>query len=659
MKSSSSPDRKLGGKIIYALIFCAALPAFLLFWGWRLNTLLPQLPPVHGYEIPSCMSLIAGFILMLIGMRSLWKDGKGLPMNAFPPTQLVQTGIYRWIPHPIYTGSVLFLAGTFGLLHLSAGLWVILPIFITAIIALLWGYEIPDLKKRFSQNYHVSQIQIPCLTSLPPTLGQRLNAYAYVLLPWLVIYLYLAALLPASTMLDTSLPFEKNWAVQPWAIIPYMGAYLWVGLAPFAAKKQTSLRHFIFTGILGMVIGFTCFILLPLKADPRSFGQYQQSLSFLESLILWQQTADTPACAFPSFHVFWALAAASLWRERIHKWLSWSIATLICISCLLVSMHSLIDVIAGASLFALSSQYTWLYRKTLHITQHFANRWREWRIGSHQPFRIINHGFYAGLGAFFGILLATIFYPDVSSWWLFFIGLTCMLGGCLWGQWLEASSVLMRPFGYYGSVLGGAVGLLLAFTLQGADFFWQLCAALATIAPLVQALGRLRCLIQGCCHGRTSSLYHGICYHQPQNRVVRIAKLAHTPVYPTQLYSIVGNLMLLVILLGLTIYHAPASLIVGMYLMLSACARFIEEHYRGEPQTLTYANLAIYQWLALGFLIAGAMLTMFPSSQVTGISAMTLNSLNALAPAGLLGLIAWFAMGMDWPESNRMLSRLT
>ncbi|MFM7399969.1 MAG: hypothetical protein ACKO4W_03590, partial [Bacteroidota bacterium] len=41
------------------------------------------------------------------GLHALWYFGGGLPMNAYPPPKFVTNGIFRLIPHPIYTGFVL------------------------------------------------------------------------------------------------------------------------------------------------------------------------------------------------------------------------------------------------------------------------------------------------------------------------------------------------------------------------------------------------------------------------------------------------------------------------------------------------------------------------------------------------------------------------
>jgi prolipoprotein diacylglyceryltransferase len=184
---------------------------------------------------------------------------------------------------------------------------------------------------------------------------------------------------------------------------------------------------------------------------------------------------------------------------------------------------------------------------------------------------------------------------------------------------------------------------------------WMLFGAFFTAAPLIQGTGRLRCLVQGCCHGRPSPDYLGIRYHHPLSRVCRMAHWTGTPVYPTQLYSIIGNAVILGVLLRLWLSGAGLSFITGTYLILSACARFMEEGYRGEPQTVRYGGLAIYQWLALLFVLSGAVVMALPSPPAPPAGGSAVQPLLYAVPFGLL---VWFAMGVDFPESDRRFSRL-
>src|SRR5205085_8669355 len=103
-----------------------------------------------------------------------------------------------------------------------------------------------------------------------------------------------------------------------------------------------------------------------------------------------------------------------------------------------------------------------------------ANSWHEWRLG---PVRMISHGQYAALGALAGMTGAGVLAGREAVPFLVLVALAALVGAGLWGQLLVGSPTLLRPFGYYGSVLG-ATAALAAATLLGADF-WVLAGAMA------------------------------------------------------------------------------------------------------------------------------------------------------------------------------------
>jgi hypothetical protein len=227
-----------------------------------------------------------------------------------------------------------------------------------------------------------------------------------------------------------------------------------------------------------------------------------------------------------------------------------------------------------------------------------------------------------------------------------------LVGAALWAQYVEGSPQLLRPYGYYGGVIGCVAGSLAA-PLFGTGV-WTLLAAYCLSGPWVQSLGRLRCLVQGCCHGRPARKEVGIRYRHPRSRVCRLTEWRGAPLHPTPLYSILWNALSAVVLWRLWSLGAPLTLIAGMYLILNGLGRFVEEAYRGEPQTPVYAGLRFYQWLAAASVLAGVAVTMAQSGPAPPLRLRW----DALAPAAAFGLAAAFALGVDFPNSNRRFSRL-
>ena len=183
-----------------------------------------------------------------------------------------------------------------------------------------------------------------------------------------------------------------------------------------------------------------------------------------------------------------------------------------------------------------------------------------------------------------------------------------------------------------------------------------LAAAFCVGAPWVQAAGRLRCLVQGCCHGRKADAAVGIRYVHPMSRVCWLTDLTAVPVHPTPLYSILFTVIVAIIMARLWLSGASLTLILGGYYILTGLGRFVEESLRGEPQTPVFAGLRLYQVLAAISLFGGILVTMISTG---GNAPSPQFNWEAVAASAGFGLFIWIAFGVDLPTSNRRFARLT
>jgi prolipoprotein diacylglyceryltransferase len=266
----------------------------------------------------------------------------------------------------------------------------------------------------------------------------------------------------------------------------------------------------------------------------------------------------------------------------------------------------------------------------------------------------MSHGIYAGLGATVGLIIAVTLAGSQNLGWLVAMALLAgVLGAGLWAQVVEGSPQLLRPYGYFGAPLTAIVVALVA-GLVHADA-WLLFVSFGTGGCFAQAIGRMRCLVQGCCHGREAPEAFGIRYRHPMSRVTRLSALGGLPLYPTPLYSMIWMVFVGLVLLRLWALAAPLQFIAGTYFILVGLGRFAEEHFRGEPQTSVIAGLRLYQWLAIAFVVGGAALTTLgPTAAPT---AMAFDP-HVLPVALAVGAIHYFAYGVDLPGSSRRFSRL-
>lgn len=248
-------------------------------------------------------------------------------------------------------------------------------------------------------------------------------------------------------------------------------------------------------------------------------------------IILFERSMDGVTCALPSFHVIWAFIWSRHLTERWNRagWLWYTLAITIAISCISTGNHSVPDVIAGF-LFYLIIRYRIRVWNFIRLqSERLANSWHEWRWGS---VRIINHGFYGGAAGFAGTFLAGCFLGPGNAFAGFIVMIFVIIGAGLWAQIIEGSPKLLRPYGYYG----GVIGVLTASSLVSIIFklnFFIIVASFAIAGPWIQATGRLRCLVQGCCHGKPSDNKIGICFTHPNSRVNKISGLNGMPLHPT------------------------------------------------------------------------------------------------------------------------------
>jgi len=638
------------GRFFYGLTFVVVLPAYLVLWSVRLGHL--TLPDVPNVPAIGEILVLTGATILLAGMWAIVKRGEGLPMNAYPPKRYVRDGIYFLLSHPIYLGFCIGCAGVSILFDSSPGLWVITPIITLSSVALIWGYERPQLIDRFGDAYFDHWLRLPTASSSPPMFRDFVSVVVLVFLPWLILYEGVASYIGViDPVWISTLPFEEDLASYDLAGLPYVLTYPFVILAPFFARTKRDLREFAMAGLISTALVIPFYLTLPIVAEFRSI----QPTTIWGELIVLQQGIDNPATAFPAFHVTWTFLAARLFAARYTRatTIIWVAAWIMALSAWLSGMHAILDILGAVFVYVIASSYGRVWKAIHGCAEKIANSWREWRFG---PVRIINHGFYAGLSGFAGFLVFAGLLGPANLAAPLFISFCSLVTAGIWAQVVEGSDKLLRPFGYYGCVTGAIIGALIVDLWAGLSIFVSL-GAMCVAAPLIQALGRLRCLVQGCCHGAPAPEHLGIRVTEPNSRVCHLAELRGTPVYPTPLYSIIGNLFIGMVVFRMARVGAPGSSIVGIYFILSSIARFVEETYRGEPQTPVFGGLKIYQWISILLLFVGSILTMIPSSPVSLDGAGT--SYMIWIFAIIFGLVSGAAMGVDFPSSNKRFTRLT
>lgn len=639
------------GRWAYGTLFMVLFPALLAGWAMCLDHSTMRFWPIPCQPWIGWVTALAGGTLMVVSMHALWVIGKGLPMNAYPPRYLVSDSTYGILSHPIYFGFVCMVAGASIIANSPAGLWVVTPIVLLSVVALVQGYEGPRLRQRFgNESIRTPVFAIPEDSPARASWSQRLAAAAMSLGPWALIYSVFSMMPSPSEAHELRMLWEFKIPIMGWTFWLYSAAYPLAIAGPLVLRTNAELRSYIIAAWLATFVGFALMLLLP----GRSTFLPISGEGGVAWLVKANRSLDAEWLALPSFHALWVVFFAYCFQRRFPRFSPlWALLSgSIFASCVLTGSHAVIDVICGVALAVLAWHHGTEWRWLVRHAEVLSNSWSATCLG---PVRIISHALWSAVAAISGVVVVLwLAGPHLISEVGLVFGMGLIVAG-IWGYCLEGGARLSRPFGYYGFLLG-SIGTLALLAVLDASAVQRLTAAFACAAPLAQAIGRLRCLVQGCCHGRPVVRVPGIRVVHPNSRVTALSGLGDISIHPTQLYSIVGNLSIFALLCRLWYCGATATLIGGLYLILSSLARFVEEQYRGEPQTPKLFDLAVYQWLAIVLFIVGIVFSMVDGAPVEPASVLTW---PGLLTSFIAGSFAALFMSVDFPSSQWRFSRLT
>ncbi len=129
---------------------------------------------------------------------------------------------------------------------------------------------------------------------------------------------------------------------------------------------------------------------------------------------------------------------------------------------------------------------------------------------------------------------------------------------------------------FFGGFIGAVAASIVTLRIKKLPFF----KTADTIAPgvaLGHGIGRLGCFFAGCCYGRQCDLPIAVQFSHPDS----LAPL-HVPLHPTQIYMVVANLILFLILIFLQRRKRFHGMIFLSYIILYSVFRFIIEFFRGD-----------------------------------------------------------------------------
>lgn len=156
--------------------------------------------------------------------------------------------------------------------------------------------------------------------------------------------------------------------------------------------------------------------------------------------------------------------------------------------------------------------------------------------------------------------------------------------------------VLHTGFVLYGGLIGAIVGVFIFSRIKQLCFIKTLAFVL-TLAPLVQAIGRLGCLCAGCCYGIPSSAPFAIHLHGASR-------------FPVQILSAILDLSLFVILQVARILKASYKSLVSIYFIGYGAIRLLCEHFRGDSERGFFLSLSIATYCSMLSILIGIVISL-------------------------------------------------
>ena len=175
-----------------------------------------------------------------------------------------------------------------------------------------------------------------------------------------------------------------------------------------------------------------------------------------------------------------------------------------------------------------------------------------------------------------GIISARIFYVALS--WDYFKAdpleiIRLQHGGLIW----------------FGGLIGATISSVIFLRINKLSVI-KIIDLFAPYVALGQAIGRIGCFFNGCCHGKEGSV--GV-FFPAHGRIL----------FPSQLMDSAFLLFIFIVLK----YFGPrlkGGMVFALYLILASMQRFFMEFFRGDERPF-YWGLSIYQWISISIFVSG------------------------------------------------------
>ena len=190
---------------------------------------------------------------------------------------------------------------------------------------------------------------------------------------------------------------------------------------------------------------------------------------------------------------------------------------------------------------------------------------------------------------------------DVGIWMIVIgtVGARLMFVALDWDQYRHAPLGIFKVWegglSFHGGLFGG-IGALIGYCLVKRLSILKVADLFAPSVMIAYVIGRLGCLLNGCCYGAPTTMPWGIRFHDDG--------IVTPPSHPTQLYASLLSLIFFAVLVRMERHRAYFGQLSCWYILLAATERFLMEIWRaGTTSDLIRVGpihfLTDVQWLCL------------------------------------------------------------
>jgi phosphatidylglycerol:prolipoprotein diacylglycerol transferase len=151
---------------------------------------------------------------------------------------------------------------------------------------------------------------------------------------------------------------------------------------------------------------------------------------------------------------------------------------------------------------------------------------------------------------------------------------------------------------FYGGLIA-AVAVALLYLRRHKLPLWTTTDVFAPGIALGHIVGRLGCLLAGCCFGRPTTMPWGITFRDPA-AMANVGTPLGVALHPTQVYEAGAEALILAFLL---VWEKKGRPFPGRtfwtYMLLYAMSRFVIEFYRGDSRGMVFDALSTSQFVSV------------------------------------------------------------